>query len=128
MRVETVAEQVFFTTVFLTGRVGSDLRIGTGFVHAVETESGSAHFLITNRHVLDGTEELTLRMCGGTDGVPALGQANQVTVTSFGSEAWTGHPDPRIDVAVMPLWDVLVEMNRINVGPGGAFFRRRRRP
>jgi hypothetical protein len=57
MKVETFADQLFFTT--LRARASNDQRRwgGTAFVYAVATDKGTAHFLITSRHVLaDATE------------------------------------------------------------------------
>jgi hypothetical protein len=102
---------------------GQDSWTGTGFVHAVDTDRGSAAFLVTNKHVLDGADELTVAMMAGDDGRPAMGSVNRVTIGGFGPDAWRGHPDAAVDVAVMPLSAVLAEMVKINPGPGGSFYR-----
>jgi len=121
MRVETVAEQLFFTTVFVSAENTAEQWTATGFVHAVEVEEGTLHVLITNRHVLESADRLTVRMIRADDnGQPALGQATQITVEGFSAGAWHGHPDDRVDVAAFPLGAVLQGM--VDIG-SPAFFR-----
>lgn len=121
MDVKTAADQLFFVTVYLSARSAEGHNwTGTGFVYGVETEKGTAHFLVTNRHVLAGAEELVVRMIKRDGELPRLGSGSQVTVNQFNPDYWRGHPDARVDVAVMPLWDVLNKMNEIGATP---FFR-----
>lgn len=121
MRAETLAEQLFFTTCHLSVTSPSGGWVGTGFVYAVETDQGAAHFLVTNRHVLDGASDLTVRFIRrSADDAPELGRATQVTVNGFSQAAWVGHPDPRVDVAVMSLHPVLSQMTMDGAPP---FFR-----
>jgi hypothetical protein len=119
MRAETISEQLFFTTVRLecTGEVAS---VGTGFVYAVETEQGTAHFLVTNKHVLDGAKAITVRMVRSRDGLPLLGEATDITLQGVTEESWVGHPDPEVDVAVLALAPVIKAMEDRGAPP---FFR-----
>lgn len=121
MEVSTASDQLFFVTAHLaaTGTDGSQWT-GTGFVYATETSSGTAHFLVTNRHVLEGVENLVVRMIKGTDGAPELGKGSEITIQGVNPDSWQGHPDDRVDVAVMPLLAVLVKMNELGAPP---FFR-----
>jgi V8-like Glu-specific endopeptidase len=121
VRAETIAEQLFFTTCRIEGGNSSVAWVGTGFTYAVETESGTAHFLVTNKHVLDSAESVTIRMIRGNEsGEPLLGLAAEITIQQFNPSIWTGHPHPAIDVAVMPLGQVLSQM-QLNGAP--PFFR-----
>lgn len=121
MRVETFADQLFFTTVRIEAECPSGSWVGTGFVYAVETNKGTAHFVVTNKHVLEAAETVTVRMIQqDAAGGPRLGQATQITIQDFGATAWSGHPDPSVDVAVMPAAAVLEAMASSGAAP---FFR-----
>jgi len=112
MEVATIAEQLFFVTVYLEGRNSTHSWTGTGFVYAVETDRGSAHFLVTNKHVFRHAEQLTVRMVlGGNDGKPVLGRATQITISDLNDSTWLGHPDSDVDVAAMPFYQVLKAMD-----------------
>lgn len=78
MRAETLAEQLFFTTCHLSASSPDGSWVGTGSVYAVETTQGTAHFLVTNKHVLRGATALAVRMIRqDSDGNPKLGCATQ---------------------------------------------------
>lgn len=128
MHVQTIAEQLFFVTCRIEAQAPAGLWTGTGFVYAVETNQGVAHFLVTNRHVFTdpvagSAHTVTLRFVHAipdSSGSVTLGKATQTTITGFGPDAWEGHPDADIDVAVMPLTAVLNDMTQRGVP---AFFR-----
>ncbi len=114
MLVETVLDQLFFTTVFIEtadsrGRAGS----GTGFVYNVHTGEGkSATFLVTNKHVVERQATAKLRFVAGSGRDmerPLLGRA-QTLVIDRPESYFYGHPDPDVDVMVMPLTQYLSEM------------------
>ena len=89
VKVETFADQLFFTTVHLSG---SDW-VATGFVYGVDTEKGTAHFLITNRHVLEGVDRFVVRMIlsdGGSPSGPVLGSGVSIDVHGLTDEIWRG--------------------------------------
>lgn len=111
MKVESLAEQLFFTTGYVQGTM-SDGRtsVGTGFVYAVETTAGPVRFLVTNKHVLAGMQSVVVRFIRADEsGGAMLGKATQVTISEF-EDSFVGHPDPKIDVAIMPLGAVLDDM------------------
>lgn len=104
MRVETVAEQLFFVTAIVAAK-GADGSTwsGTGFVYDVETDKGNVHFLVTNRHVLEGAAEVTIQFPRDRDGAPVLGDAVRAILKPLDVSNWHGHPKPEVDVAVLPL-------------------------
>lgn len=122
MRVETPAEQLFFTTVFIeaTSVAGHETWTATGFVYAVSTDRGAVHFLVTNKHVLDGASEITLRFIRNQGGEPALGQSVQFRLTEFDKSPMFGHHDKDVDVAVFPLGPFL---NQLAAAGQHAFYR-----
>ena len=70
--------------------------VGTGFLYGYSADKGEKRrsqyypYLVTNRHVLDESGELTVRLNGRKSSV------------LWSPEFWLSHPDPKIDVAVAP--------------------------
>lgn len=122
MRAETAAEQLFFTTVYITGTdpAGSNWT-GTGFIVNYSIEGGNeVPVLVTNKHVLSGASVLVVRMVrAGADGQPDQA-AVATTINDFNDAAWYGHPDPSVDVAVMFLGAIINQMAERGDAP---FFR-----
>ena len=120
MKVETISEQLFFATVRLEAWSGKSLSVGTGFVYEVDTDAGIVQSLITNKHVLEGADRLSVTMIRGDDAAPLLGEGTTINIDPFDEKGWVGHPEPHVDVAAMPLIDVLGAMAKNNARP---FFR-----
>ena len=103
VKVETAAEQLLFSTL----RIEAQGRVGTGTIVSHKWGDGKeGPFLVTNRHVIAGTQEgrITFTLAGTADEspIPLLGQSHSLT---FGDAAWrwTEHPSAEIDIAVLPL-------------------------
>jgi hypothetical protein len=122
MRAETVAEQLFFVTVRIVGQsVDGKSWVGTGCIYAVETTAGTLHLMVTNRHVVEGANVIVVHFAqASSDGTLANGQSVNVTFTDFGPAFWSGHPDPAVDVAVIPVGEAL---NKLSQAGHQAFFR-----
>jgi hypothetical protein len=121
MLVETTAEQLFFVTTRITATGGSNSWVGTGFIYAVATDRGTAHFLVTNKHVLAGASILDITMIAANpDGTANLGHPASVHWTSFEQQRWMGHPNGQVDVAVVPYSAVL---NLLGASGHTPFFR-----
>jgi hypothetical protein len=69
--------------------------------------NGLVHFLVTNKHVLEGATELSLQFVSEKDGQPDFGKPAVVGLFPFHHSQWFGHPEPEIDVAVLPLGPAL---------------------
>jgi hypothetical protein len=119
MKVETVSEQLFFVTAYITATGKGHAWSGTAFVYAVNTNQGPAHFLVTNKHVLADADHYEIRFVRGRpDGQPDLGRTVTAHVGSHGT--WVGHLDPEIDVAVVPIAPIL---NPLIAGGNQPFFK-----
>lgn len=109
MQVNTLLEQMLFTTVRIT-TVNPDgsMGLGTGFVYQQDMPTGKvANALVTNKHVVAGASQVTLHFIEAKDAqTPLLGRAIVYTVENPGT-AFTGHPDPDIDVAILPLGGII---------------------
>jgi len=103
MEVNSVAKQLLFNTVrvdteLLDGSAGS----GTAFVVSHPHARGTPAFIVTNRHLVIGVRRGGLVFTQGSNGRPLLGQRFQLNIEDF-PQAWFCHPDPAIDLAIVPL-------------------------
>ena len=108
MNPETTAEQLFFVTLRIESSGVDSGWIGTGFIYGVETTKGTAHFLITNKHVLQDAESLAVTFIS-SDGTnaPRLGDGLRMTWKGVTAASWAAHPDPGVDVAAAALSPLL---------------------
>lgn len=123
MKIETPAEQLFFTTVYVSGWSSEGRSwTGTGFVYAVPTDKGEAHFLVSNKHVFEGASRLEVRLLRkGSGDSPLWGEtASAQWMVAEGEPVCASHPDPEVDVAVIPFGPVV---NRLHRQGQTAFFR-----
>lgn len=117
MLVETIAEQLYFTTVRLSSRAGEQCFGATGFIYSVPTDKGSVRILVSNRHVLDiDLDELVVAMIAGKDGKPDYGTAAVVDMSQM-LPSVIAHPDEDVDVAALPLGPVLNQASQLGVEP-----------
>lgn len=103
MKVDSLAENLFFTTVRIdtvapNGGRGS----GTGFLFLHKlADDKHAPFVVTNKHVVEGmqTGSLTFHQRKGDE--PNLGTGFRLDIGEW-SKFWFGHPSPQIDIAITP--------------------------
>ncbi|MDE2119155.1 MAG: trypsin-like peptidase domain-containing protein [Betaproteobacteria bacterium] len=103
MRVDSTAKRLLFSTVRVDtvlddGSQGS----GTAFILRHHGPLGPADFVVTNRHLVEGVREGALVFTQARRGVPLLGCRFELRIEEFPA-AWFVHPDPDIDLAVVPL-------------------------
>ncbi|WP_101103678.1 trypsin-like peptidase domain-containing protein [Macromonas bipunctata] len=103
MKVESLAENLFFTTVRIdtvapNGNTGS----GTGFlcVHKI-SEDRHAAFVVTNKHVVNGAIKGWLTFQQRKDDQPNLGSGFKLEINDW-QNSWYGHTLPDIDIAITP--------------------------
>lgn len=94
---EDVRRKLEFTTVKIERDNGS----GTGFIFTFDPSDNTAFFIVTNRHVVEGTKRLKFRLTKSKGGDAAIGDTCLVEVDAQG--AWFGHPDLTVDLAIIPL-------------------------
>lgn len=104
-----IADERFFCTLRLDG----DANRATGFVIETTDDPGDPErFLVTALHALEHTQGLTIRFMAADDhGRPLLGMSHVVTIPDA-RPLWIAHPDERVDVAVMPLDEILDSIAR----------------
>lgn len=107
MRAETESEQLFFTTVYLTGKSLNKSWTGTGFIIQYETSAGTVPVLVTNKHVVSEASEFHIRLIQSSDDGQPSQLYTEMTIEEFGDTSWVGHQNPDVDIAVMFLSPVI---------------------
>ena len=102
MEVASVAEQLFFTTVRIdtvskNGAAGS----GTGFFFSHKVGEEVYPFVVSNKHVIFGMNEGRLSFLQRQQDQPILGRGHALNIANW-EQAWFGHPDPNVDIAITP--------------------------
>lgn len=107
MKVETVIEQLTFSTVRIEAFSNNGTSVGTASFFSYQ-DSGDAryHFLVTNRHVVENAKRFAFFFIKGQDKHPVLGEQMDILVDQP-QYTWHYHSDPEVDIAVMPLAPVL---------------------
>lgn len=125
MRAETIAEKLFFVTCRIEALIAGRWSLGTGFFYSVPTVEGEAEFIVTNRHVVEGASDIRATFVNAPpvgDSVHVkLGKAFQVEVPNFQLYQTRFHPNPDIDVAVIPLPDIRAVVTRNGMHIFGQF-------
>ena len=103
MEIDSIAKKLLFSTV----RVDTELEdgsagSGTAFILSHAHPRGSTPFVVTNRHLVEGVRRGGLVFTQLNEGKPAFGQRFQLNIDDFPA-AWFVHPDPEIDLAIVPL-------------------------
>lgn len=121
MKVETVTENMLFTTVRIETTTSRGTSSGTGFVFSYRQNDSDYLFLITNKHVINDASSghffFTLANDNGTK--PLIGQRHDVFPDNFQS-LWYGHADSAVDIAICPLVPILNQLDAEGKRP---FFR-----
>jgi hypothetical protein len=91
---------------------------GTGFFYLLFNHGGqSVPVIVTNKHVLQGNINarfvLTLAR---DDGTPNQGNVERVEITDL-PQSWVGHPDPKVDLAIIPTATLLRRLADQNKKP-----------
>lgn len=114
MQVNTIAEQLFFTTIRIdTNSPAGGRGSGTGFFFEHMVDGGKTLFIVTNKHVVFGQKGGTLAFMKQKDGgQPSLGDGFSVDIGERDwAGLWFGHPDPDIDIAICALPPILSFMH-----------------
>lgn len=103
MKTESIAENLFFTTVRIDtmthdGHSGS----GTGFLYTHRvSDTQFASFIVTNKHVVQGMRSGSLTFHQRVGDRPNLGSGFRLELDGW-EHAWFGHPSPDVDIAIAP--------------------------
>lgn len=112
MQVNTIAEQLLFTTVRIETTTPDGIGAGTAFIFSYQQEEKQYLFLVTNKHVIKGATDGRFFFTLSDGKSPQIGQRFDIEINQF-EQQWFGHPDPEIDVAIMPLVPLLQEIEKL---------------
>lgn len=102
MQTESIAEQLFFTTVRIdTVAQNGTAGAGTGFFFSHKVGEITYPFVVTNKHVVMGMREGFLTFLQRDDQKPLIGKGFRLAIEGW-QEVWFGHPSPEVDIAVCP--------------------------
>ncbi len=103
MEPTSVSKQLFFNTVRIdTQKADGAKGSGTGFAF-VQSQNGNHYpFIVTNKHVINGSISTGITFITKKDGKPQLGNGFRLNIEGLGN-AWYGHPEEDIDITVIPL-------------------------
>lgn len=106
-RIDTAAKRLLYHTIRVDTTL-SDGSSGTGTAFAVvHTHAlGRSLFVVTNRHIVEDVVAGALVLAIEKDGAPVLGSRFELRIEDF-TDAWMLHPDPSVDLAIMPLQPLL---------------------
>ena len=98
----------FLSTVNAIGQLTTNgiAWLGAGFLYGdlekekVNNEDSYQVYLVTNKHVLNNKQSIVLKF-DTTDPAKQSILYSVNLVDSNGNSVWTGHPDPKVDVAVI---------------------------
>jgi len=117
MEVKSVSEQLFFVTVRIeteTQTANGNMKkgIGTGFIVQYSwREGGKGLFIVTNKHVIKDATKGRFFFIKSDGENPILGERYEFEIDNF-EKQWFGHINSQVDVAVMPLGNILNEIQK----------------
>jgi hypothetical protein len=112
MKVQTLAEQLLFTTVHVECHDSKgNVSVGTAFV--IDIKRGEKHkaFLVTNKHVVAGAVTGYIRFHLKNGQEPDWGKGYRLKIKDF-EKLWIGHKDPDVDVTVMSMSLILAQARK----------------
>ena len=114
------SELLVYSTVRIECEYAGGVRgTGTGFFFAfARREKTFVPAIVTNKHVVEdalrGAFHIHLR---DGSGMPSIQHSEQFAIDSF-EASWIGHPDPTVDLCVMPIARLLEQSERNGRGLG----------
>lgn len=111
----TINEMLYLTVrIEASGPVKTGTGTGFMFNYHVKDEAGEADapFLVTNKHVIKGmtSGRFFFTKSDPTGKIPLVGQRYDVTFPNNFEQQWHGHPDPNVDIAVLPMNEILQQI------------------
>ncbi len=119
------ADVVVYSTVRIECEYeGGSTGTGTGyfFEFAKQADGRCVPALVTNKHVIHKLVGGALRMhLQGEDGHPDRNRSERFVISDLGA-GWLHHPDPQVDLCVLPLANLLNAINTAGFKPAYAAF------
>jgi hypothetical protein len=110
MKVNTISEQLLFTTIKITTELKNGSSSGTGFVFRTPiNETEYDYYIVTNKHVIKDAINGNFRFIANNNDSPDLQNPIEHNLSNFES-LWYGHSDDKIDVAIIPFLTIYEEV------------------
>ena len=105
----SIMEQLCFSTVRIETRdINNNCYSGTGFFFNLSVEDKVVPLIITNKHVIKGMASGQFVLTEqDKDGNPMYKQHFPIVIEHNFEKYWIMHPDPNIDLCVMPINPIL---------------------
>ena len=113
-----LAQQLLHSTVRIECRdVSGNVSSGTGFHFRFPFNDQWMPAIVTNKHVIEDAKECTFVLTqADQDGQPTSTHV-PFTITDINPNVWIWHPDPDVDLALMPLQVLLQDAGRSGIRP-----------
>jgi hypothetical protein len=111
MKIETILEQLLFSTVRIEAVKPTKTEAGTGFIFLYKGDEGEILFLVTNHHIIENATDGSFFFTLSDGSGPILGKRVDVSIADF-QQTWTRHPNSKIDIAIMPIAPILGIMDK----------------
>lgn len=104
----SISEQLCYSTVRIEGQSANGAFTGSGFFfHFLEGENTCIPCVVTNRHVLEDAQTISLLLtCHTSGGEECFERFN---ITDF-QKAWIGHPDSNVDLGIVPISQLITHL------------------
>lgn len=114
LKIDRLGRNLLFTTALIKAQPAPGVvSTGTSFFYdgfLGDAVSGiTLPMLITNKHMVAGAAQGTVRFLRAEDGKPSFGNAVHV---DFRESDWVGHPDPDVDVSAVAIGGVLSQLEQ----------------
>lgn len=113
-----LAQQLLHSTIRLECRnAAGQISSGTGIHFRFSMDGFFAPVIITNKHVLDGATRCTFYLTiADKDGRPTASHM-PFEFNDFHKAGWISHPDPTVDLALLPIQVLLANLDKQHVRP-----------
>lgn len=121
MKYLTIAEQLLHTTLRLD-TIGNDGKgaSGTSFFVSYEKNGINHLFLVTNKHVIKDTKQISFNFLKSKNNDLVIPRIIETSIFKDMEKEWIGHPIKEIDVAILPVSNIINSLNQKGKNP---FFR-----
>lgn len=111
---QTIGQQLLHSTVrILCENAKGEKSSGTGFNLTIDVPNAVVPVIVTNRHVFEGQTRCEFQYTlADADGNPT-DKIKTIEITNF-EKTWIGHPDPKVDLAILPIQQVRLALEAQN--------------
>lgn len=109
---ELLASKIFYCTARIEIQTKEGSGCGTGFFLMVEKDGNRYPFLVSNKHVIENAERGFITFLLDDNNKPVPGRSYTLTMDKQNWDiGWRKHTNPSIDIAVLPLGEILQHMH-----------------